>query len=56
VRELQPGYLGLITEPDTRSRFTGLRELEQLQKVIEVIRSLSAVWIDLALPCRSRRR
>lgn len=38
VRELQPDYLGLITEPDTQARLTGLRELEQPEKVVEVIR------------------
>ena len=38
VRELQPEYLGIITEPDTQARLTGLRELEQPEKVAEVVR------------------
>lgn len=38
VRELKPDYLGLITEPDTQARLTGLRELDQPQAVADVVR------------------
>jgi len=38
VRELQPDYLGLITEPDTQARLTGIRELNQPQTVVEVVK------------------
>lgn len=38
VSELKPDYLGLITEPDTQARLTGLRELNQPQTVVDVIR------------------
>jgi hypothetical protein len=38
VRELQPEYLALLTEPDTHARLTGLRELNEPETFAEVIR------------------
>ena len=38
VRELRPDYLGLVTEPDTHARLTGLREFLQPATVVELVR------------------
>ena len=37
VRELKPDYLGLITEPDTQARLTGLPQLNDPQTVVQVV-------------------
>ncbi len=42
VRELEPDYLGLITEPDTQARLTGLKELNQPQVVVDVVQFVLA--------------
>jgi len=42
VRELQPDYLGLITEPDTQARLTGVKELNQPQTVVDVVQFVLA--------------
>jgi hypothetical protein len=38
VNELRPDFLALLTEPDTHARLTGLRELNEPSKVVDVIR------------------
>ena len=37
VRELQPDYLALLSEPDTHARLTGLRQLSTPATMVEVI-------------------
>jgi polyhydroxybutyrate depolymerase len=37
VSELQPDYLGLLSEPDTHARLTGLRQLNTPATMVEVI-------------------
>ncbi len=39
IRELQPDFLDLLTEPDTHARLTGLAELNRPATIVEVIRS-----------------
>jgi len=44
VRELHPDYLGLITEPDTQAKLTGLKELNQPQKLVELFNLPCPDW------------
>lgn len=38
VRELEPDYLGMLSEPDTHARLTGLKELNDPKTVVELVR------------------
>ncbi len=39
VRELQPDYLALLTEPDTHAKLTGISELNRPETIVDVIRT-----------------
>ena len=38
VRELEPDYLGMLSEPDTHARLTGLTELNDPKTMVELVR------------------
>jgi len=38
VRELEPDYLAMLSEPDTHSRLTGLEELDNPETIVDLVR------------------